>query len=56
MAAGEMNATGTLLSTAATVAGVRYKMSTTGGTNPAGGGATLGGVSDEQPDFSNIHA
>jgi len=39
MAAGEMNATGTLLSTAATVASLGYKGSTV---NPAGGGATLG--------------
>ena len=39
MAAGEMNATGTLLSTAATVSSLGYKGSTT---NPAGGGQTLG--------------
>ena len=48
MAAGEMNATGTLLSTAATVAGLGYKMSTT----PSPTGVTLGSAPSNTAPFA----
>lgn len=52
MAAGEMNATGTLLSTASTVAGIGYKMQTTNTGTPLGASGGVG--SSDSPDFSPL--